>query len=48
MVRFLSRRNQEFTAVIDVKAARLGLGWLEAFDCQHAAVFRDAEDGDQA
>ncbi|MMZ67582.1 hypothetical protein D1872_301780 [compost metagenome] len=47
-MRFLPRRNQEFAAVIDIKAARLGFGWLEAFDSQHAAVFRNAEYGDQA
>ena len=48
VVGFLPRRHQEFTAVINIKAARLGFGWLEAFDCQHAAIFRDTENGNQA
>ncbi|SAG54770.1 Uncharacterised protein [Enterobacter hormaechei] len=47
MVGFLPRRNQVFAAVVDIKAARLGFCRLEAFNCQNAAVFGDAEDGDQ-
>ena len=47
MVGFLPRRNQVFAAVIDIKAARLGFRWLEALNRQHAAIFRDAKDGNQ-
>ena len=48
MVRLLPGGNEIFTAVIEVKAARLGLGRLIAFHRQHATIFRNAEHRDDA
>ena len=47
-MRFLPGGNQILAAVINIEAARLGFRWLEAFFTQHAAIFRNAENGNQA
>ncbi len=48
MVRFLPGGNQVFTAVIDIKTARLSFSRLETLFGQHAAIFRHAKDRNQA
>ena len=48
MMRFLTGSDEEFAAMIEIKAARLGFGILIALDGQHAAVFRNAKDGNNA
>lgn len=48
MMGFLPGGNQVFAAVIDIEAARLGFGRLEAFNGDNAAIFRHAEDGQGA
>ena len=48
MVRLLPGGNQILTVVIEIEAARLGLGRLIAFHRQHATIFRHAEHRDDA